>query len=803
MSRFSSFVTLLLVVLAARCADAGYLVKDGQPQADIIIAEKPPRAVKLAAAELQTYIEKITGAKIPVLTVPGTNVSAHIYVGRSEHTDKLNISDEGLKYGAFRMVSGKNWLVLLGHDANYVLPAYVYRSHADVQSALKAWDERTGEHWNNPFSTERLYRQYNALIDVSIYDERGSLNAVYEYLRGLGVRWYMPGELGEIVPSMKTIKLKSVDKTVRPDFGYRNLGDYSPTFDCGTRDEVLYKLRLGLEPGTGIPGPHGLNNIDGRDEVKKAHPEFYSNHRSPASNDLYFASCLSSPELFATTVKYARAVFDIYPGQEYISIWPNDGFYGGNMCRCDLCKDRRTPNRGASGDLSDYVWDFVNRVAQELYKTHPERKIICGAYGAYTLPPEKIAKFSPNVMVGIVEKRLQFNNPEVRALALQIRKEYLDRLAPGNLCTYNHYLASRNRVPAYCPHVIAEDLRSLKGLSQGEYIELTQGTGARGMHAPGFNHLNVYVTARYYWDANQDIDVLLQEYYEKFYGPAAKQMRSFIEFSEANWQRMTKEATAAERGLELLAAAQQAAGDTVYGKRVALVTDYLRPLKDLQKQLAMGRGPVPEARVLERDMKDIKLDGQLDETFWQVPWSHTLVETETGKRASWRTTFKTAYAGGNLYFGITCEGADTNSLVNTTTHHDDMAVFEGESVEILLETSSHSYYQLAISPAGGLLDADWKKGSPDTLWSSGAEVATRISGKSWSAEIRIPIMEPSQEELLPLIGVAGMKPSETYPWYFNVCRHSVGGKGNENSTFSTTGRPGFHVPMKFAKLYVR
>ena len=53
-----------------------------------------------------------------------------------------------------------------------------------------------------------------------------------------------------------------------------------------------------------------------------------------------------------------------------------------------------------------------------------------------------------------------------------------------------------------------------------------------------------------------------------------------------------------------------------------------------------------------------------------------------------------------------------------------------------------------------------------------------------------------------MLGVAGRKPSEAFPWYFNVCRQSFGEKGKEASAFSPTGA-GFQQPMKFAKLYMR
>ncbi len=782
------------------------LVKEGQPMADIVIADKPPRTVKLAAEELQAYVEKISGAKLAITNAPGQSVPAHIYVGRSAYTDKLNITDEGLKYGAFRMVSDSNCLVLLGHDTDYSLPKYAPSSAGDIPRAIKDWDARTGEHWGWPFPDGRIFRQYNGKVGVSYYDERGSLNAVYEFLRGQGVRWYMPGELGEIVPAKKTIELAPMDKTVRPDFGFRNVGDYSPTFDYGARDDILYKLRLGFDPTMGIPGPHGLANVAGRPEVRKAHPEFYANHTSPAPDKYDYANCLSSPELFAETLKYARSMFEIYPDMQYISLWPMDGFYSGNMCRCDLCKGKDTPKRGGKGELSDYVWEFVERVAQELYKTHPDKKVICGAYGAYTLPPEKIAKFSPNVMVEIVDTRSLFANPEVHDKAMELRKGWLEKVVPGNMYTYNYYLYSPSRLPVYFPHAVAEDLRSLKGLSQGEYIELSQQPyGARGMDAPGFNHLNVYVTSQYYWDADQDIEALLNEYYEKFYGPAAKEMKAFIEYSEANWPRMDKEVATITRALELLAVARQAAGDTVYGKRVELLAGYCQAsLTQLRDRLAKSRETgLPKSRAArELSMANFKLDGKLDDKTWEGVEAYGLSELETGAAPDMRTSFQVGWGNESFYFGIRCEERDTKHLAITAAKSGDTNLFAGDFVELLIETQSHSYYRIAIDPAGNVVNTDRKNGT-DSQWASGAEVATFVGDGFWSVEVHLPVAGDQQETLDPHNGISGRKPSPMYPWSINVCRQRVRPLETQRSAFSPTGKTDFEDVMKFGELHVR
>ena len=139
--------------------------------------------VKLASAELQTYIEKISGAKLAITNTPGADMPAHIYVGRSAETDKPNITDEGLNSGAFKMVSGKDWLLLLGHDKDFALSEYAGHKYPDPQ-ALKVWDERTGEHWLCPINDGccgKNWQGYSPAVSIWEQDERGTLNSLKGY----------------------------------------------------------------------------------------------------------------------------------------------------------------------------------------------------------------------------------------------------------------------------------------------------------------------------------------------------------------------------------------------------------------------------------------------------------------------------------------------------------------------------------------------------------------------------------------------------------------------------------------------
>ena len=109
---------LLLASLAPLSAANNFLVENSQPRAEIVISDKPQRTTRLAAQELQGRIQKISSARLPIVTQP-TSGAVHVFVGQSEHTQRLKVTAEGLKEGAFRMVSGADWLALIGDDTEF------------------------------------------------------------------------------------------------------------------------------------------------------------------------------------------------------------------------------------------------------------------------------------------------------------------------------------------------------------------------------------------------------------------------------------------------------------------------------------------------------------------------------------------------------------------------------------------------------------------------------------------------------------------------------------------------------------
>lgn len=805
-----TFLTGLSVCVSSNARNAeAFIVKDGKPLAEIVVAENPSRMGKLAAEELQTYIQKISGGLLPIVTKPTESVPVTIFVGESEFTKRKDLTVDDLEHGAFKMVSGDDWLALLGVDDDFIPPNFEPGEPFSKGKIVKAWTDRTGtdKGWKCPMAP--MWRHHDRKNGFWGYDKHGSLNAVHEFLRGLGARWFMPGELGEVVPKMKSIKLPQVNERIEPDFAMRKM-----TFSkMGTspREEWLWYLRLGLNQAYDVIGnpcgfSHGLTNVMDGEIMREAHPEYYALWAGKRMNEKgHTKPCLSSEGLARETVDYARTVFDVYDVPA-VSIMPQDGY--GEACQCDKCRgpeSKVTLDRPRRGETSDYVWSFIDRVAREVHKTHPDGKIGCFAYNRYHLPPLSIDKLSPNVVVGVVHGRggrfFRVSEAESDEDVAELRRQWL-KLASNPLVVWEHYPFPHRGffMPAYFPHRIAQALRSSKGESMGEFIEVPL---SKGLHSPGFSHLNVYVTARCQWDADLNVDDLLDDYYQTFYGPTAAEMKAFIEYSENNWRSMEKDPDAIKKAFELIAEAKEKTSpDSVYGRRIALLLEYLRPLSDLERQLRKGRDGNRKAVARKHDDADIKIDGKLDEARWDSRPAHALVELETGRKPCHATSVKFIWRGDDLIMGIRCSDNDVENAKSTAEKADDTMIWHGDCVEILLETQSHSYYQIAIAPNGVVVDLDRQGDAVNLAWNSLAEVATSVDADGWTAEVRIPVSIADVPDD-PNHNVTGRVPGKDFPWYFNVCRQRLREKGKELSAFSPTGTSGFHEPMRFGELEAR
>ena len=825
-------VTALLLYFVSSAVGESWLVKDGEPRARIVIADDPPRRVRLAAQQLQHYIERITGARLTIGTSPADD-GVTVYVGRSAHTDALAVDAAGLKHGAFRMVSGPDHLVLLGQDADYTPNEPWPRKRNEQPRAQARWEQIAGGRWTNPMRTAwRSWHQRGRGDSVGwAFDKGGSLNAVYGFLRTLGVRWYMPGELGTVLPEQSSIALPEFDRTVKPDYPLRFWhGAYFAYADRA----LMWELRLGMNRGHEVLGAgmhvHGMRHVLGYEKERVLHPEYYTlvggerdhEHRGTGR------ACFSSVGLLHNTVRYARAVFDQFD-EPAISVWPTDGY---KACQCRRC---------AGKSPSELVWRFVDRVARRVQRTHPDRLVTCGAYAQYRNPPRWIERFSPNVAVFISNVgRPTLDHPERWREYRRFIKRWRGKLAPRRIIRnennrYSH--AGRDHVPfpIIHPHAMARDLRAMKGISLGEWNEQARikrmvqtESGEQGkvfFRAPGLDHLTIYVNARLLWDADRDLEALLDEYYRRFYGPAAAAMRRAFEFAEATYPRQRRprpgriDVQDQLKLVQILHEAREVAGQTVYGRRVQLILDELRPLDELRHAATLDRqrGDVPvNSRTLRMEhgkwdgIRDtFKLDGALDEPFWRV-WFHGSVLSDPRREGGYNTPRTRVYQRwyqGHIYFGIVSEHADGSRDV-PEFDDDDPAILKHDHVEILLSTDYHSWYRIVVNPNGAVLDMDMAADEGRRRrWDANAEVATRIDEQTWTAEVRIPVVNPDEGAMDPFHNVVGAQPSShrgrAVAWHFNVgrvCKH----EGQRRVlSYAPTGSLDLLDPLSFAELYLR
>jgi hypothetical protein len=818
MRHFIHSVLFIAVLNPLQAAD-NFLIENGQPRAEIVIAENPARMTKLAAKELQSGLFKMTGATLPIAS-ERTEGKVAVFVGMSRFTEELGLSTKELKHGAFRMASGEDWLALLGPDKNFapIEPWGRDRSPKETARVNSEWDKITGDtFWN---AARDLHFRYHPDLDVWDQDDAGTFHAVNEFLRGLGCRWFAPGELGEVIPRQPSVALPGVNRTVTPDFAVRRFIYY--TEHTGIGEKALWNLRLGLNHGAAIVGfpqiCHGMKFVLKREEMKRAHPEMYlmingkrdTTHKEDGVPDLL------SPMLFEKQVKHGRAMFDHFHEPMYNIDLP-DG-YGGLVGDDPAWKAQLTPERGWSGGMSDHVWGYLNRVALELNRSHPDHLVSALAYSAYTQPPEKIGKMSPNLALIDVRHRQEFWDEAVWNERRQWRAEWLKKLTPGQYITWDFSTNARPEQagrPVYYTRQISRDLRELKGISLGEQIEIYSHPAGKeqsfGYEELAIEHFNLYVAARLYWDVDQDVDTMLAEYCTSYYGPAAEAMKAFITHAEANWMHMNTDAAKIGESFDLLAKAKSAADPvSLPGRRIQQIADTMKPLETLRLQLSRKRETDLDYRALETVNTGAKplgakpLDGNVDQAYWGTVRIAPLIKLRPeDPQPKCNSSFQIQREGGILHIGIVCLEPDMKGLQITTTLNDDPKLLDGDHITLLIETPSRSYYEMSINPAGAVYDLDRAPGGRGVAWTSGAQVAVHRGVDRWSIEMRLPIVGEEAFTLDPTKGIDGAQPKELFPWHFNLGRSRVRDGHTERTAFSPTGMDDFHVPEKFAKLWGR
>ncbi|MFA6175975.1 MAG: DUF4838 domain-containing protein [Phycisphaerae bacterium] len=767
------------------------IAEGSKSEAVIIVSEKAPASVVYAAKELQTYLKRISGADLPILnSAPVKAGKILIYVGAHESLKSPGLDTSGLGDDGFKIISGNRWLALFGRDE--AGPPLAGATH--------------------PL---RLTESYSEKLKINRHGETGTLFAVYHFLeRFCGVRWYMPGDLGEIVPVLKSVIMpENIDIKDTPDFPYRFL------YSCDFRDDedsaVWYR-----RAGFGAPFPVAINHsfFTTFSQYQKTNPEYFALRNGKRDFDISCMGhgnlCLSNPEVLKCFVKEAREFFDENPGQRIFSVMPNDAF--NRICECQECQKQIDENNGTSGKFSNYVWKFVNNVAKELCKSHPDRFIGCCAYGAYLNPPEISEKFSPNVVVMVCKSSSEYWNSDYKKQIIALVESWNSKIHSGNLYCWEYYnwagfIPYLRNVPVVFPHIIAEDLRFFRGKSKGEFLEAqtwSKGTKERKNYFPGLTHLNHYVTAKLMWNADADVDSLLDEYYALFYGPASSEMKSFWEKSEELWSRnlpdrnnefYRKLYTAQEVG-GLMSCLRGARAKTADGsferRRIDLIIAEIAPLETRVTNTRLTDRP---QYTCQHVSSAPKIDGESDDQCWMDLLPMEFV-SKTGEVIPHASKAMACFDEKNLYlfFANYVVGADTvglKALCNQRDSSQKPYIWEDESIELFLNPTQgpeKRYYQFIVNARGTVWDGCFSKefDKIPSSWNSGIEAAVKVHADSWTLEVRIPLSDIGLEN----------KDLKAMPITGNFMRNRPEGNDIHNSCWSPTLEASYHNTAQFGKL---
>jgi hypothetical protein len=799
------------------------LVSNSKPYASIVLAENPTRPAQIAAAELRHYVKKRTGAELPWTTdaAPPGPSRPKVLIGESKLTRELglNSSDFARQEYLIRVVG--NCLVLMGCD----------------EQDFGVIDYDGNGTWPGFFPIAPTRGKFD------IFKGFGSLYAVDTFLeRFAGVRWYLPTEVGEVVPQSPQLVAKDVDLRLKPWTRYRLI--YPPNMNepfhfagsrlgakalpqiSGWREWFLWLLRMkvGGEP---FNANHSLYGYYER--FSQTHPEWFANGDPKNGKQL----CYTQPGLIRQVAQDARDYFDgkgIQAGAqaagEFFPVMPMDN---SKYCQCPNCKALQRPGEAwqfNSGEASDYIWGFVNAVAREVRKTHPDKLISCCAYAKYFEPPKNV-QMEPNVAVMVCKQLMLYGDSRLEPYDHKNLEEWRKRVK--HLYIWEYYNFPQNMAecmfPGTCPHRIARDIGYVKPLGiAGEFIEMDSINST--WPNPAMDHINVYVTLKLLDDPSRSVDDILDEYYKVYYGPADKPMRAFFEKIESiytnpahftelvaagkqhldqrtSWGSMCPPATLAEFG-KIMEEARRLAAEEPYRTRVALMDAAIFRLMEANCTAFHARKG-PQRVSCPMAAEPPTMDGKLDEPAWTsaTPQGTGAIEsflTILGKPANVTTQARVMYDKENLYIGLTCFEPKIEGILATCTQPDGM-VCTDDAIEVFIDPgrTRKSYYQITANTLGTISDDHREKvGQVNEGWKSGVRVAVSKGPDRWTMEMAIPfaaLTPPGKEPANP--------PSPGDTWGLNLCRNRWADKSSTQDQRWMCWSPtyaSFHEPAEFGIL---
>lgn len=493
---------------------------------EVVVADGASPVVRYAATEATNFLSRVLGGPIPVVAEP-TDGRTSLVLGMNGWASASGLSTNNLARDEFIVKSEGARVYVLGRDGKQ-----------DVERVLKHGGK------------------------TAMYFEQGSLMGTYDFLeRSAGVRFYFPGELGEIAPRRASIEVPSGERRVKPDFTSRYLLAWQGEWFDPTASEsdvrrfwTLNYLRLRFET-TSVPCCHGSTFFGYLKRFGKSHPEYFAllvnGERSNNPDDSHPGQlCWSSdiveemyrdaksyltgegpdvrgiPPRFKSRDKYAWGAN--CAERKYVDIMPQDGFV---ICRCPRCQAACTGKYGANY-ATDLIWGVVTNIATRLTREGVDGRITMMAYTPYRAVPD--FPLPSNVEVMVAENGpWSVNNAKAWDRERNEIAAWSEKLGHSVwIWTYPLKYGAMGKklegVPQVAPRAYARYYKSVAPWIRGAFAE---GETDRWF----FNYLNYYVFSKLCWDNDVDVEALLKEHHALMFGKGAAAMGELYDKLEEKW----------------------------------------------------------------------------------------------------------------------------------------------------------------------------------------------------------------------------------------------------------------------------
>ncbi len=360
--------------------------------------------------------------------------------------------------------------------------------------------------------------------------------AAHDFLeRFAGCRWYGPepdfwkpkeaGMLGplDIIPRHDDIRVP-VQATIVEQPGYK-MRWY--------RFMPMHSFRLRYRDKF----HHALSSLIPPDRYGATNPEFFpliggKRHVPPRSAPYQFQPCVSNPQVLRLVVEAARESFRKSPQEGSFSIGMNDS---DAFCECERCLAAAPANITDKRQRQAWAFfDFYNRVAAELEKTHPDKRLGCLAYAGLSVLPDGAIKLHPMVVPYLTRDSAQLFDPNEQAEFRQLVDRW-KRLA-ARMGIYEYIYGRGFVVPRLYNRYLLANVRDRYGVGvDGLYAESYPNWGLDG---PKY-----WLLSRMLWDPSQDPRRLMDEYCRDLFGPAEGEMKAYFECLEETWCGQTLAST--------------------------------------------------------------------------------------------------------------------------------------------------------------------------------------------------------------------------------------------------------------------